>query len=99
MNDFAVVGVVDKLGRGRFGFVVKQVDRGLLWGRLTTLRRWCRVGGDGLLWICSSGGGSWCLELGEQGNVSRQNYSMIRCSKADAAVRTYSGVRCSIEVV
>jgi hypothetical protein len=37
-DDFAVVGKVDELGRGGFGFVVKQVDRWLR-GRLTTLRR------------------------------------------------------------
>jgi hypothetical protein len=40
-------------------------------GRLTTLRRWCRVGGNGLMLICSSRCGNWCLELCEQGNVNR----------------------------
>jgi hypothetical protein len=43
MNEFAVVGEIDELGSGGFGFVVKLVDRWLK-GRLTTLRRWghCR---------------------------------------------------------
>jgi hypothetical protein len=52
-DDFAVVGEVDDLGRGWFGFVVKLIERWLV-GRLTTLLRWCRVGGDGMLMICSS---------------------------------------------
>jgi hypothetical protein len=63
MNHFAVIGEVDELGNGGFGFVVKQVDRWLK-GRLTTLRL-RRVGGNGLLSICRS----WCccrlLELRE----------------------------------
>jgi hypothetical protein len=61
-NDFAGVGEVDELGRGGFGFVGKHVDRRLM-GRLTTLRRWGRVGGSGLLLICSSGCGCLLLEL------------------------------------
>jgi hypothetical protein len=45
MDDLAVVGEVDELGRGWFGlFVINQTDRRLK-GLLTTLRRWCRVGG------------------------------------------------------
>jgi hypothetical protein len=63
-NDFAVVGEVDKPGRGGFGFVVKQVDRWLT-GCLITLRRLGRVGGNWLLLICSSGCGTWLLELRE----------------------------------
>jgi hypothetical protein len=62
MNDFAVVGEFDELGRGGFGFVVKHVDRWLK-GRLTTLRRWGRVGGNGLLLIGGRGCGCRLLDL------------------------------------
>jgi hypothetical protein len=63
-NDFAVVGEVDEIGRGGFGFVVEQVDRRLR-GCLTTLRRLGRVGGNGLLLIRKSRCGCRLLELGE----------------------------------
>jgi hypothetical protein len=63
-NDFAVVGEVDEFGSGGFGIVVKQVVRWLR-GRLATLRRWGRVGGNGLLLIGSSGCGYRVMELCE----------------------------------
>jgi hypothetical protein len=60
----AVVGEVDELGRGGIGFVVKHGYRWLR-GRLTTLRRWGRVGGNGLMLINSSGCARRLLELCE----------------------------------
>jgi hypothetical protein len=63
-DDLAVVGEVDEFGRGGFGFVVKQVDRRLR-GRLTTLRRWGRVGGNGLVLIGKSRCSCRLLELCE----------------------------------
>jgi hypothetical protein len=71
IDDFAVVGEVGEFGRSWFELVVKQVNR-VLKGRLTTLRRWCRVGGNGLLLVFIGGCGCRWVELGAQGRVSRQ---------------------------
>jgi hypothetical protein len=76
-------------------FVVKHVDRWLR-GRLTTLRRFGRVGGNGLLLIGSSGCGCW--SCASKAALAAKNCSVIRCSEANTAVRICSAVRCSIEV-
>jgi hypothetical protein len=69
---------VDKLRLGGDGVIVHHVDRWLS-GLLTTLRRWCRSEGTGLMWTRSGSGGCSSLELNELGNVRRpKNCSMVR---------------------
>jgi hypothetical protein len=60
-----------ELGLGWSGIVLQHADRWLR-GLLTTLRRYSRVGGNGMLFTRSSGCGTRCMALGLQGDVSHQ---------------------------
>jgi hypothetical protein len=86
MNDFAVIGEVDDFGLRKFKLVVEHVDRWLM-GRRITLRRWCRVGGDGLMSTRSSGCSVSTLNGASKVALAAKNRSIIRYPNVVILVR------------